>query len=260
MHEVLYKVQKNIVFSVNQYIEFLTSSSNRTIYNAISSDYSQTNILYIGCSLANEPDLKYIYSQVKEDISSNILRCIIRTKQLEPEEEFDLEEYGINTVIIVNDYELFYREFVSEYEKIAAQDAGARYQFTNPRTIDINPDDKNLNIKYLSGENIFNPAKNQFYKSSLRVMRECVGNIETYLSNNNSVIVRGRRFSGKAVVLSILAERYQKYTVLFFPLSLWLTRIYYTLFWKTVQRLFFYSIATHYLITLINWWLILKNC
>ena len=216
-NEVLYKVQKNIVFSVNQYIEFLTSSSNRTIYNAISSDYSQTNILYIGCSLANEPDLKYIYSQVKEDISSNILRCIIRTKQLEPEEEFDLEEYGINTVIIVNDYELFYREFVSEYEKIAAQDAGARYQFTNPRTIDINPDDKNLNIKYLSGENIFNPAKNQFYKSSLRVMRECVGNIETYLSNNNSVIVRGRRFSGKTVVLSILAERYQKYTVLFFP-------------------------------------------
>ena len=48
-------------------------------------------------------------------------------------------------------------------------------------------------------------------------MRECVGNIETYLSNNNSVIVRGRRFSGKTVVLSILAERYQKYTVLFFP-------------------------------------------
>ena len=217
VHEVLYKVQKNIVFSVNQYIEFLTSSNNRTIYNAISSDYSQTNILYIGCSLANEPDLKYIYSQVKEDISSNILRCIIRTKQLEPEEEFDLEEYGINTVIIINDYELFYREFVSEYEKIAAQDAGAKYQFTNPRTIDINPDDKNLNIKYLSGENIFNPAKNQFYKSSLRVMRECVGNIETYLSNNNSVIVRGRRFSGKTVVLSILAERYQKYTVLFFP-------------------------------------------
>lgn len=217
LHEVLYKVQKNIVFSVNQYIEFLTSSENKTIYNAISSDYAQTNILFIGCSLANEPDLKYIYSQVKEDISANIMRCIIRTNRLKPEEELDLEEYGINTVIIVNDYELFYREFVSEYERIAAQDTGSKYPFTNPITTEIDPEDREANIKYLSGENIFDPSENQFNKSSLQVMRDCVSDIETYLSKNNSVIVRGRRFSGKTVVLSILAERYQKYTVLFFP-------------------------------------------
>ncbi len=217
VHEVLYKEQKNIVFSVNQYIEFLTSNDNKTIYNAISSDYTQKNILFIGCSLANEPDLKYIYSQVKEDISSNILRCIIRTKQLEPEEELDLEEYGINAVIVVNDYELFYREFVSEYENLVAQDTGAQYQFTNPQTITIEPSNKDLNIKYLSGENIFDAANNVFCKSSLQVMRECISTIETNLSNNGSVIIRGRRFSGKTFVLSILAERYQKYTVLFFP-------------------------------------------
>lgn len=217
VHEVLYKVEKNIVFSVNQYIEFLTSNDNKTIYNAISSDYCQKNILFIGCSLANEPDLKYIYSQAKEDISSNSMRCIIRTKKPDPDEEFELEDYGINTVIIVNDFELFYREFVSEYENLVAQNTGSKYEFTNPKTIIIDPDNKELNLKYFSGENIFDLSKNQFYRSNLQVMRKCVSAIETYLSNNSSVVVRGRRFSGKTLVLSILAERYQKYTVFFFP-------------------------------------------
>ena len=217
VHEVLYKVQKNIVFSVNQYIELLTSNDNKTIYNAIRSDYTQKNILFIGCSLVNEPDLKYIYSQAEEDISPNIFRCIIRTRHLEPNEELDLEEYGINTVIVVNDYELFYREFVSEYEKLLAQDSDTQYQFTNPKTVIIDQNNKALNIKYFSGENIFDAGKNTFYKSNLQVLRECVGTIENYLSKNNSIIIRGRRFSGKTFLLSILAERYQKYTVLFFP-------------------------------------------
>ena len=222
MHEVLYKVQKNIVFSVNQYIEFLTSNSNKTIYNAISSDYAQKNLLFIGCSLANEPDLKYIYSQVKEDLSSNILRCIIRDKRLEPDEELDLEEYGINTVVIVSDYELFYRSFVSEYEQLAAQDTEGQYQFTNPKIVQIDPNDKDLNIKYFSGENIFDISKNVFYKSNLQVTRECISTIESYLSTNNCVIIRGRRFSGKTFILSNLAERFQKYTTMFFPSELML--------------------------------------
>lgn len=183
----------------------MTSVNNKTIYNVICSDYTQTNILFIGCSLANEPDLEYIFSQAKEDISSNILRCIIRTNKLTIDEEFDLEEYRINAVIIVNDYELFYREFISEYEEIAAQDAGTKYQFTNPQIVKIDSDDKSLNIKFLSGKNIFDPSKNQFYKSNLQVMGECIANIEIYWSNNNSVIIRRRLFSGKTVVLNILA-------------------------------------------------------
>lgn len=120
-------------------------------------------------------------------------------------------------MLIIKDYELFYREFVSEYEKLVAQDIGTKYQFTNPKTVLIDEDDKDSNIKYFSGGNIFDVKKNIFYKSHLQVMRECVDAIETYLSKNSSIIIRGRRFSGKTFVLSILAERYQKYTVLFFP-------------------------------------------
>lgn len=216
-HEALYKVKKNIVFSTSQYIEFLTSESNKTIYNSISGDYAQKNLLFIGCSLENEPDLKYIYSHMEEDISPNILRCIIRNRRLDQDEEINLELYGINAVIVVNDYELFYREFVREYEALAAQEHGEKYPFTNPKTIIFKRDDKLVNIKYFSGENIFDTEKNIFYKSNLQITRACVDNIEKYLSKNSSVIIRGRRFSGKTFLLSTLAERYKKYTVLYFP-------------------------------------------
>lgn len=167
--------------------------------------------------MANEPDLKFIYSNIKEDVAPNMFRGIICTNELTPDEELDIEAYGINSVIIVNDYELFYRELVSEYEKIKAKEIGAQYQFKNPRITVIAPEDKHLNIKYFSGENIFNAQSNTFYKSNLQIARTCIEEIETYLSKNDSVIVRGRRFSGKTFLLSALADRYKKYTVLYFP-------------------------------------------
>ena len=115
--EILYKRKKNIVFSATQYIESLTSSENTTIRNAVRSDYTQKNLMFIGCGLVNEPDLKVIYENAKEDMSDNSIRCVIRNKKLTNDEEYDLEAYGINTTIIVKDYELFYREFVREYKK-----------------------------------------------------------------------------------------------------------------------------------------------
>lgn len=216
-HEILYRVQKNIVFSVNQYIEFLTSPDNTTVFNSISGDYTQKNLLFIGCSLANEPDLKYIYSHIEEDVSPNVLRCIIRTKQLDVDEEINLEGYGINTVIVVNDYELFYRDFVREYENLAAKEVGLQYQFTNPKIVSLDAADKDLNIKYILGESIFELTKNVFYKSNLQVVRNCVKDIEACLEKNNCVIIQGRRFSGKTFLLSILADRYKKYTTMYFP-------------------------------------------
>lgn len=216
LHEVLYKVEKNIVFSVNQYIESLMSSNNKTFYNSITSEYKQKNLLFIGCSLLNEPDFKFVYSSAKEDISSNIFRGVVRTSRLSDEEELDLEEYGINTVIVVKDYELFYREFVREFVKLKAQNTTSIYQFTNPKHNDIG-ESKELTINYFSGHNIFNEAENTFYKSGMQITRTCIDNIEKRLAIDNSIIIRGRRFSGKSFLLSLLAERYTKYTVLYFP-------------------------------------------
>lgn len=215
--EILYKRKKNIVFSATQYIESLTSSENTTIRNAVRSDYTQKNLMFIGCSLVNEPDLKVIYENAKDDMSDNSIRCVIRNKKLTNDEEYDLEAYGINTAIIVKDYELFYREFVREYKKMEAEKTGANYQFMNPHICVINSGNTEENIKWFAGENIFDASKNTFNKSNLYIRRNCVEEIEECLQKSDSVIVRGRRFSGKTAVLSLLVERSPKYSVAFFP-------------------------------------------
>lgn len=215
--EILYKRKKNIVFSATQYIESLTSSENTTIRNAVRSDYTQKNLMFIGCSLVNEPDLKVIYENAKEDMSDNSIRCVIRNKKLTNDEEYDLEAYGINTAIIVKDYELFYREFVREYKKMEAEKTGTNYQFMNPHICVINSGNTEENIKWFAGENIFDASKNTFNKSNLYIRRNCVEEIKECLQKSDSVIVRGRRFSGKTAVLSLLVERSPKYSVAFFP-------------------------------------------
>lgn len=216
-YEVLYKVQHNIVFSSTQYIEFLRSESNRTMLNAISSDYKQKNLLFIGCSLAYEPDIQHIYNHCKEDVPPNMLRCVLRSKDLTDEEELDLEGYGINSVIIVRDYELFYREVVDKVEKLNAKAAVTAYQFTNPGHTYLEPNNREENLSFFFGRNIFQKDKNSFYKSQFHIIRTCVQEIEAQLENHSSVIIRGRRFSGKTFVLSTLAERFKKYTVFYFP-------------------------------------------
>lgn len=216
-YEVLYKVQHNIVFSSKQYIEFLTSDTNRTMINAISSDYKQKNLLFIGCSLAYEPDIQHVYNHSKEDVPPNTLRCVLRSTDLTDEEELDLAEYGINSVIIVRDYELFYREVVNNVNQLVAEETVAGYQFTNPGHKYLEPNNQEENLAFFSGRNIFQESENVFYKSQFQIVRTCVQEIETQLENNSSVIIRGRRFSGKTFVLSTLAERFKRYTVFYFP-------------------------------------------
>ena len=52
--------QQNIIFSSSQYMQAITEEANADIYSALLSDYSQKNILFVGCSLQNESDLIFI--------------------------------------------------------------------------------------------------------------------------------------------------------------------------------------------------------
>ena len=60
-----------------------------------------------------------------------MLRCVLRDSDLTDEEELDLEGYGIDSVIVVRSYELFYREVVDTVEKLNGKEAVVTYQSTN---------------------------------------------------------------------------------------------------------------------------------
>lgn len=214
-HELFYDSKDNIVFNSTQYIKSLTSVNNSTIINAIKADYKQKNLLFIGCGLSNEPDLKFIYNSVNEELIANAYRTIIRTKKLTIEDELNLEEYGINSVILVNNYRAFYIDFINIFNKYSVDDTN-EHLFLNPQVTDLS-DSKELTLKYFFGKNIFDSHLNSFYKSNMHITRSKISDIKNAIEKNNAIIIQGRRFSGKTYILCSLCEHIVKYNVLFFP-------------------------------------------
>lgn len=213
--EATSNTSRNIVFSSEQYILSLTDESNIGILNNIEADYSSSNLLFIGCSLISEPDLKFIYDKIKEN-SGNNLRIVLRKEEPQTlKDKMLLSSYGINTVILVEDYDLFYQEFISETQKMQAATQVATFKYKNPKTV----------IKFskadttclISGINIFDAGLNVFFKSGMHLFRNAVMEIEKQLKTHDCVVVKGRRFSGKTYILCSVCERQTRYTTYFFP-------------------------------------------
>lgn len=212
--EVLYNTDENIVFSHEQYLQAITAEQNSDFLDNFRSDYEGSNLLFIGCSLINEPDIKYVYSQIKHS-SNNNYRIILRSEKPSFKEEIDLKSYGINSVIIVNDYELLYKEFVKSFKNKQINRDLNDYKYKNPKV--IKKLTSNDTIQYLSGIRIFDEENNQFFKGGMHVLRSCITDVENQLNEYKCVVLKGRRFSGKTFLLSTLCERWVQGDIYFFP-------------------------------------------
>lgn len=211
--EVTYLTDENIVFSQKQYMQSITSKENKDFLHNLKADFSTSNMIFIGCSLLNEPDLKYVYGIAEH--TSSTLKILLREKKPTFREEVGLKDYGINTLVLVEDYSYFYRELIKEVRRLAAEENLANYKFKNP-SVNI-MDNKADTIKLLAGNPIFDESQNAFYKGGMHVMRNCIEEVENQLKTNNCVIVKGRRFSGKTFLLCSFCERQKRNTIYFFP-------------------------------------------
>jgi hypothetical protein len=213
-HEMIYK-ENNIVFSSNQYIKAIKDRSNKSIYNALIRDYTQNNILYCGCSLAKEPDIEFFVSTIKKNLTSGNARIVLKNSEPTTSEKIDLLKYGINEVVVVDNYRLFFEEFCAEIKKTAAHIEAKEYKFINPTINEL--DSRDFALQFLSKNTIFIEEKNEFNTSKIKASRTCVKEIEKELDLNNSVVVKGRRFSGKSMVLMMLCATHKAYSAYYFP-------------------------------------------
>lgn len=207
--------QENIIFSQKQYLKAITDENNSDIYEALLSDYSQQNIVFIGCKLNSEIDLKYVYAQSKE-YESDSKRIVLRRNVPSIKEQLELKRHGINQIIIVNEvYDAFYSDFINKYMDLISKKETEIYKYFNPKIKSVT--DKENSIRFISGVNIFDEANNTFFKGSLHIRRNIVNAIIEELENNSYVLLKGRRFSGKTFVLCSLIEHFKSKDILFFP-------------------------------------------
>ena len=214
-HELLINSDENIVFKPAQYISSMSNENNRQLIKSIRSDYQQKNIIFIGCSLDYEPDLQSIYDSISSDYSTREIFYLSKNR-LSPIKESKLRTYGVNKIILTNNYNAFIKDLSDSILMNKQKTELVSYKYISPKIQDIENKNDILNI-FSYGQPVFNIKNKCFEIPSCTAIRSLINNIIEYLNNVGIVIIKGRRLSGKTVLLSSIIRRVPSLEVIYFP-------------------------------------------
>ena len=202
----------HIIFNFDQYINALTDEQNQDMLNRLKNDYSERNIIFIGCSLRAEADLKYIYNSIKKE-AADVKRIWISDKEPKHTYKQDLEDHGITTIVIVSSYDDFYEKLVGALSK--ENNLKNKYNVGTPEIKEVKG--KENALKYMAKSRIYNEKKNEFFFSDLHIKRSCVNDVIEKLKTNDYIIIRGRHLTGKTYVLASIIRSIHTRNIYFFP-------------------------------------------
>lgn len=206
-HEITYKDEKNLIFSSDQYL--ISLRDNADFISMIQSDYKTKSILIIGCSLDDELDIKFaVLTNDKFDNDINH-RFYIAHEEPNDERKEILEDLGISKIVLVENYDEFYDFFAAPEIKLDEKAVLEKYRFNGYTNIL----DKDDNINYYLGHYT---VKDIVPKYKVMIEREKEIYEWEKIKNNNSVLIVGRRITGKTSFLINLLSRFAAQPVYFF--------------------------------------------
>lgn len=200
-----------MILTESQYIASLQQSEQ--FHDLLSADCGNKNLLYIGCSLDDEVDIKYsVLADKNRNKKVRAIRGIyVTSDDLSEFKKDKLEGFNISHIIKLtssDDYEAFYEFLVECYEESQAQIERNIVNFKYTELERIGKDKEN-NLDYLAD---LSPDKSKlpfYYVSSERVQ-----NIKLLKDKVNVII--GRRFVGKSMLAHAILEEnpnYQRYFI-----------------------------------------------
>lgn len=204
MHEITYRDNPNIIFSREQYVKSITA--NASMLSIVQEDYRYKNILFIGCSLDNELDLEFILRKDEiKDNSNKVDRIYLTSQELSFSKRSDLEDLGINTILMTPSYEFFYDTVNACFRHASFSEYSALDEYKNinirfEKDLDFNKNfliaAKNIGIKS-------NTIELPYFFSERSLTKEI---LSTYTKERVNIII-GRRLSGKSFLAIDIARR-----------------------------------------------------
>lgn len=181
---------------------------NKKFHDMLAADCGNKNVIYIGCSLDDEIDIKYsVLSDKNRNFTEKETYRIYVTAETLPEiKKWKLEGFNITHYIqlqSISDYNLFYEFLIRCYqESMQGRESEIdELRYHEPEKIG---EDTKENIKYLA--DIKRDSKklpNYYFESEilhkLNLIREKVN------------VIVGRRFSGKTMLAHNILNYYQNY-------------------------------------------------
>ena len=184
-----------MILTENQYIKSL--ESNEQFHKLLSADCGNKNLLYIGCSLDDEIDIKYsVISDVNRNVKDRETRGIyVTAEKLSEHKKEKLEEYNVSHIIQlenVNEYEMFYEFIVECYHESCKGSSNniRQYEFHLSEKLGKNRDQ---NLDFLADVSS-SKGVIPFYYTPLSIRDEI------NLVNDKINIIIGRRSMGKSML------------------------------------------------------------
>lgn len=186
---------KEMILTDSQYIYSL--EKNKKFHDMLATDCESKNILYIGCSLDDEIDIKY---SVLSDRNRNYkdketFRIYVTSEPMSSLKKAKLEGYNISHYIMLqntDDYELFY-EFLYECYKVSKQNEASNIESFCYKPLSQLAKNAQANINYLADLRKSNDFLPYYYCESALLNR-------LNFSKEKINIITGRRFVGKTML------------------------------------------------------------
>lgn len=199
--ELLYDEPSKIIFSTGQYVRSLTR--NQSMLNAIRTDLVENNVMFVGCSLDNEIDLLYALAEYQGMFPEGRRSIYVTTNAPSRFQAAKLKQHGVNTILLVDDYDDFYRRVskVGQGESDGTEEIASA--LLTPTSISALGQDRRTNQGYLLQDSaLADLDKVPYYYAQRDIEPALIRATETY----PITLLRGRRFSGKTLMLRHITQ------------------------------------------------------
>lgn len=196
------------VFTSQEYARSIQEDA--FLLNKLQNDLANQNILFIGCSLEDEMDLKSVSFiptnfQEKQNLSRTLLfrkghpgSLILST----------YKEYGITDIVCFDNYDEMYQLLYKAWkESLEVQPSGlAAYTSIRKHFLakENDSDKKENQVYFLWGKGIFSIQNSTLTYPYYFISRDLSGQIKDNLKRNKVHLVAGRRISGKTYLMADL--------------------------------------------------------
>lgn len=204
------------VFTSKEYLSSLIE--NNILLKKLQHDYTYQNIIFIGCSLDDEIDIKaltlFTENLSKNKYCSRIYYCTIK----EPDfiSKAKLKAFGITDVILFKNYTQMYQKLQSAGIAAIKISNDELENFHNFKIRQLNQKDS-LNAKiFYNGEFPIDWDKKTINMPYFFIERSLQEELKRNLKNNTTHLVFGNRVSGKTFILLGLIKQIKDREVFYF--------------------------------------------
>lgn len=209
--ELLYDEPSKIIFSTGSYVRSLTT--NKSMLNSIKTDLVESNMLFVGCSLDYEIDLLYALAEYQGEYLDSRLSIYVTSKEPNRFQMAKLKQHGVNAILLVDDFDSFYQVVAQTGRAEQARNDSAVWSSLKTAVINTLDNNRDSNQKFLLQEAKSNNDHSvPFYYGIRDIERQIV----RATTKTSIVLLRGRRFSGKTLLLRHVAKSATSKNVYFF--------------------------------------------